>query len=67
MLPLGNVIRKNGVSFHCYVDDTQLYISSRPGETHQIVKLMERIVDIKIWMTNNFLLQNSEKTEVLII
>ncbi len=47
MLPLGNIIRKHGVSFHCYADDTQLYISSRPGETHQIEKLMECIVDIK--------------------
>ncbi len=67
MLPLGNIIRKHGVSFHCYADDTQLYISSRPGETHQIEKLMECIVDIKNWMTSNFLLLNSEKTEVLII
>ncbi len=47
MLPLGNIIRKHGVSFHCYADDTQLYISSRPGETHRIEKLMECIVDIK--------------------
>ncbi len=61
MLPLGNIIRKHGVSFHCYADETQLYISSRPGETHQIEKLMECIVDIKNWMTNNFLLLNSEK------
>ncbi len=57
MLPLGN-IRKHRVSFHCYADDTQLYISSRPGETHQIEKLMECIVDIKNWMMSNFLLLN---------
>ncbi len=60
MLSLGN-------SFHCYADDNQLYISSRPGETHQIENLMECIVDIKNWMTNNVLILNSEKTEVLII
>ncbi len=60
MLPLGNIIRKHGVSFHCYADDTQLYISSRPGETHQIEKLMECIVDIKNRMTSNFLLLNKK-------
>ncbi len=67
MLPLGDIIRDHGVSFHCYADDTKLYISSRPGEIHQIEKLTECIVNIKNWMTSNFLLLNSEKTEVLII
>ncbi len=63
MLPLGNIIRKQGVSFYCYANDTQLYVYLRPGETHQIEKLMERIVDIKNWMTSNFLLLNSEKKQ----
>uniref|UniRef100_A0A8C1PDB8 Reverse transcriptase domain-containing protein n=1 Tax=Cyprinus carpio TaxID=7962 RepID=A0A8C1PDB8_CYPCA len=67
MLPLGNIIRKRSVSFHCYADDTQLYISSWPGKTYQFEKLTECIVDIKNWMRSNFLLLNSEKTEVLII
>ncbi len=47
MLPLRNIIKKHEVSFHCYADDTQLYIFLWPGETHQIEKLMECIVDIK--------------------
>ncbi len=70
MLPLGYIIRKHGVSFH-YAFIMLMILSSiflsRPGETHQIEKLMECIFDIKIWMTNNFLLLNYEKTEVLII
>ncbi len=67
MLPLGGIIRKHGVSVHCYADDTQLYISSQPDETYQFSKLMECIVDIKNWMASHFLLLNSEKIEVLII
>ena len=67
MLPLGDIIRKHGISFHCYADDTQLYISSHPDETYQFTKLTECIADKKNWMTSNFLLLNSEKTEILII
>ncbi|XP_067237023.1 uncharacterized protein, partial [Chanodichthys erythropterus] len=66
MLPLGEIIRKHGVSFHCYADDTQLYISLRPDETYKFTKLTECIADIKNWMTRNFLLLNSEKTDILI-
>ncbi len=47
MLPLGDIIKKHSVSFHCYAGDTQLYITSRPGKTYQFEKLMECIVDIK--------------------
>ncbi len=67
MLPLGNIIRKYGISFHCYADDTQLYISTRPEETSKLSKLTECVKNIKDWMTNNFLLLNSDKTEILLI
>ncbi len=36
------------MSFHCYANDNQLHISSRPGETHQIEKLTEYIVGCSV-------------------
>ncbi len=67
MLPLGNIIRKYGISFHCYADDTQLYISTKPDETSKLSKLTECVKNIKDWITNNFLLFNSDKKEILLI
>ncbi len=67
MFAFGNIIRKYRISFHCYADDTQLYISTRPDETYKLSKLTECVKNVKDWMTNNFLLLNSDKTEILLI
>ena len=67
MLPLGNIIRKHSINFHCYADDTQLYLSMKPDQNDQIEKLNACISDIKTWMTINYLLLNPEKTEVIIL
>ena len=66
MLPLGNIIRKHSVNFHCYADDSQLYLSIKPEETNQLAKLQACLKDVKTWMTSNFLLLNSDKTEVIV-
>jgi len=47
MLPSGDIIRKHGISFHCYADDTKLYIFSSPDKTYQFTKLTECIANIK--------------------
>uniref|UniRef100_A0A8C6Q5K8 Reverse transcriptase domain-containing protein n=1 Tax=Nothobranchius furzeri TaxID=105023 RepID=A0A8C6Q5K8_NOTFU len=67
MLPLGGVIRRQGVNFHIYADDTQLYISVSPDDSRSMDALFNCILDIQSWMAENFLQLNQDKTEVLVI
>ena len=67
MLPLGGVIRRHGINFHSYADDTQLYISMSPDDTRPMDALFNCILEIKSWMAENFLQLNQDKTEVLVI
>ena len=69
--PLRNIIRKHGLNFHLYVDNTQLYISFQPGVSvskETAISCLEACIkDKKIWMTNNLLKLNDDKTELIVI
>ena len=64
----GNIIRNHGLDFYLYADDTQLYISFKPGDSvsRQIAKSQVEACtgDFKTWMANKI---NDAKTELIII
>ncbi len=65
LLPLGSIIRKHGVSFHCYADDSQIYVPLKKNDTDSVTALLKCLDDIKAWMAFNFLNFNDNKTEVM--
>ncbi|XP_073330500.1 uncharacterized protein [Pagrus major] len=67
MLPLGRIIAEYGIQFHFYADDTQLYIPLQPNDPSQIQNLETCVSRIKIWMSQNFLMLNTAKTDLLVI
>ena len=44
--------------FYCYKDDTHLYLSMKPDETHQLDDIQSCLKDITNWMSNKFLMLN---------
>ncbi len=64
LLPLGSIIRKHGLSFHFYADDSQIYVPLRKNDT--VRPLLDCLDDIKAWMSLNFLSFNENKTEVMV-
>ncbi len=67
MLPLGNIIRHHGFNFHCYADDTQLYIRSQHNSPFPTSSISACINVINAWMTSNFLKLCTDKTYLLLV
>ena len=68
---LFKIIERHLPQVHCYADDTQLYLSFRPGDddaqdvAHRAMEAC--IKDIRKWMIDGRLLLNDTKTEFLVI
>lgn len=57
MLPLGHLILNFNISFHCYADDTQLFLSIKIN-TFSLVNLIDYCMAIKDWISSNVLKLN---------
>jgi len=68
---LFNIIKDHLPSAHAYADDTQLYLSFKPGsnvDDEQSIAAMENcITAIRSWMVTDKLKLNDSKTEFMII
>ena len=68
--PLYDIIAQHGLKGHMYADDTQVYIEfdlsmCSAGEAR--ARLESCIYDIRMWMQENKLKLNEDKTELLVI
>jgi hypothetical protein len=56
---------------HLFADDTQLYVPydlhSPQSAQNAVTKIQDCIIDIRIWMMENKLKLNEDKTELLLI
>lgn len=67
-LPLGGILSKHNINYHIYADDTQCYITIKPGESWDLPssKIEACLSEISEWMKQNLLKLNKEKTEFII-
>ncbi len=67
---LHNLLSQHDISFHCYADDTQLWLPVNlddPSEINQsISKLENALEDISTWLTHNKLKLNPTKTKAIL-
>ncbi len=59
------MIHKHGYSYHCYADDTQLYLSFHPDDLTIAACISACLADISCWMKD--LQLNLAKTELLVV
>ena len=66
--PVGDIVKKHNLRYHCYADDTQIYLSVKPDENWASEKsaIEACVADVGGWMNRNMLKLNQEKSELIV-
>jgi len=68
--PVADIIRRRGLGFHFYSDDTQLYLAfvqTTPDQQVSLAWIEHCVKEIDTWMLCNTLKPNGKKTELLVL
>ena len=68
VIPLGVIIRRYEIDYHMYADDNRIYLAFDLGDkkiSAAIAKMESCVAEIRVWMRNNMLKLNDDKTEVV--
>ncbi len=63
---LGPIIQAHGFSYHCFTDDTQLFLSFQPDDPTVAARISCCLVNISAWMKDHNLQLNLAKNELLV-
>ena len=68
--PVGAIVKKHNLLYHCYADDTQnlIYLSIKPDENWDSERsaIEACVADVGGWMNRNMLKLNQEKSELIV-
>jgi len=68
LTPLSDLLEKSDVLYHCYADDTQLYISFSANDSYTYLSFLAEVLDsVHLWLSANRLSLNPAKTEFLLV
>ena len=69
-VPVGDVVRKHGLTHHVYADDKDVYIAfkPKPEDVSRAVQITENcLTELCTWFAQNFLQLNDDKTIFMLI
>uniref|UniRef100_A0A3Q4NBY6 Reverse transcriptase domain-containing protein n=1 Tax=Neolamprologus brichardi TaxID=32507 RepID=A0A3Q4NBY6_NEOBR len=68
MLPLAGIIQSfSDLSYHFFADDIQLHVSFKPHQLDRLSTLVQCLTQVSDWLSSNYLVLNTNKTETIII